>query len=54
MPALVRGREPGGPPVEQPGTSVSRPLPAPGMSGSVTILTEVREQAALVPAAAVR
>ena len=44
----------GRPPVEQPGTSVSRPLPAPGMSGSVTILTEVREQAALVPAAAVR
>ena len=38
----------------QPGALVRRPLPAPGMSGSVTILTEVREQSVLVPVSAVR
>ncbi len=38
----------------QPGTVVDRPLPAPGMSASVTILTEVREPAVLVPVSAVR
>ena len=37
-----------------PGALVRRPLPAPGMSGSVTILTEVREQSVLVPVSAVR
>ncbi len=41
-------------PAGQPGASVSRPLPAPGMSGSVTILTEVREQSVMVPVSAVR
>ena len=41
-------------PGAQPDASVSRPLPAPGMSGSVTILTEVREQSVLVPVPAVR
>ena len=41
-------------PGAQPGASVSRPLPAPGMSGSVTILTEVREQSVLFPVSAVR
>ena len=34
--------------------SAARPLPAPGMSASVTILTEVREPAVLVPVSAVR
>ena len=34
--------------------SVVRPLPAPGMSASVTILTEVREESVLVPVSAVR
>ena len=36
------------------GAAVGRPLPAPGMSASVTILTEVREESVLVPASAVR
>ena len=34
--------------------AAARPLPAPGMSASVTILTELREEAVLVPASAVR
>ena len=41
-------------PAGQPGGSAPRPLPAPGMSASVTILTEVREQSVLVPVSAVR
>ena len=38
----------------QPGALAGRPLPAPGMTAGVTILTELREQAVLVPVAAVR
>ena len=38
----------------QPGAFAGRPLPAPGMTADVTILTELREQAVLVPVAAVR
>ena len=38
----------------QTGALAARPLPAPGMSASVTILTELREQAVLVPISAVR
>ena len=38
----------------QPGALAGRPLPAPGMTASVTILTELREEAVLVPVAAVR
>ena len=38
----------------QAGALAARPLPAPGMSASVTILTELREQAVLVPISAVR
>ena len=38
----------------QPATSAARPLPAPGMSASVTILTEVREDSVLLPISAVR
>ncbi len=52
--ALARFAGAGQSPARQPGAIVSRPLPAPGMSGSVTILTEVREQSVLVPASAVR
>ena len=37
-----------------PAGAAARPLPAPGMSASVTILTELREQAVLVPTSAVR
>ena len=37
-----------------PGRLVARPLPAPGMSASVTILTEIREESVLVPVSAVR
>ena len=36
------------------GTLAARPLPAPGMRASVTILTELREPSVLVPVAAVR
>ena len=36
------------------GALAARPLPAPGMSASVTILTELREPSVLVPVAAVR
>ncbi len=36
------------------GALAGRPLPAPGMSASVTILTELREPSVLVPVAAVR
>ena len=36
------------------GPVVARLLPAPGMSATVTILTEVREQSVLVPVSAVR
>ena len=39
---------------EQAGDIAERPLPAPGMSASVTILTEIREPAVLAPASAVR
>ena len=39
---------------DQPGGGTGRPLPAPGMSASVTILTEVREESVLVPTSAVR
>ena len=39
---------------EQGGGTVELPLPAPGMSASVTILTEVRELAVLAPVSAVR
>ena len=38
----------------QSGDVAARPLPAPGMSASVTILTEIREEALLVPVSAVR
>ena len=38
----------------RPGALAGRPLPAPGMTAGVTILTELREQAVLVPVAAVR
>ena len=38
----------------QPVGFAARPLPAPGMSASVTILTEVREESVLVPVSAVR
>ncbi|MYG33521.1 MAG: HlyD family efflux transporter periplasmic adaptor subunit, partial [Cenarchaeum sp. SB0677_bin_16] len=38
----------------QQGALAARPLPAPGMSASVTILKELREQAVLVPVSAVR
>ena len=38
----------------QPGDASRRPLPAPGMSASITILTEVREESVLVPTTAVR
>ena len=41
-------------PREQQGALAARPLPAPGMSASVTILTELREPSVLVPVAAVR
>ena len=40
--------------VALPGALAGRPLPAPGMTASVTILTELREEAVLVPVAAVR
>ncbi len=39
---------------QQPGDVSARPLPAPGMSASVTILTEVREESVLAPISAVR
>ena len=39
---------------DQPDGGTGRPLPAPGMSASVTILTEVREESVLVPTSAVR
>ena len=39
---------------ERPGANADRPLPAPGMSASVTILTEIREESVLVPVPAVR
>ena len=34
--------------------AAARPMPAPGMSASVTILTEVRDETVLVPISAVR
>ena len=46
--ALEQGAE------TQQGALAARPLPAPGMSASVTILKELREQAVLVPVSAVR
>ena len=39
---------------EQAGDTAELPLPAPGMSASVTILTEIRDPAVLAPASAVR
>ena len=39
---------------ERAGDAPERPLPAPGMSASVTILTEIREPAVLAPVSAVR
>ena len=39
---------------ERAGDASERPLPAPGMSASVTILTEIREPAVLAPVSAVR
>ncbi len=36
------------------GAGAARPLPAPGMSASVTILTELRSESVLVPVSAVR
>lgn len=39
---------------QQPGDISARPLPASGMSASVTILTEVREESVLAPISAVR
>ena len=36
------------------GDVAARPLPAPGMSASITILTEVREESVLLPMSAVR
>ena len=39
---------------ERAGDNAERPLPAPGMSASVTILTEIREPAVLAPVSAVR
>lgn len=41
-------------PDQQPGDGAERPLPAPGMSASVTILTDRREETVLVPTSAVR
>ena len=41
-------------PAQQPGDVSARPLPAPGMSASVTILTEVRDESVLAPISAVR
>ena len=38
----------------RPGAAAARPLPAPGMTASVTVLTELRDEAVLVPVAAVR
>ena len=38
----------------EPVPSGARPLPAPGMSANVTIVTEVREESVLVPVSAVR
>ncbi|MXW24122.1 MAG: biotin/lipoyl-binding protein [Chloroflexi bacterium] len=47
-PVLEQGAE------TQQGALAARPLPAPGMSASVTILKELREEAVLVPVSAVR
>ena len=41
-------------PAGQPSATADRPMPAPGMSASVTIITEVREAAVLAPVSAVR
>ena len=38
----------------QPGAVASRPVPAPGMSASVTILVEIREESVLLPVSALR
>ena len=57
LPPVARGQQapssqPGA--EEQPSGSPDLPLPAPGMSASVTILTEIRDQAVLAPVSAVR
>ena len=58
--AFLRGQGMGGPPgaAASQGAArdagASRPIPAPGMSASVTILTEVRDEAVLAPVSAVR
>ncbi len=49
-----QGRASGQDPEEQSSDAADIPLPAPGMSASVTILTEVRPPAVLVPVSAVR
>ena len=58
--AFLRGQGMGGPPGAAAfqgaarDAGASRPVPAPGMSASVTILTEVRDEAVLAPVSAVR
>ena len=48
------GAAPGAGARQQGGGLAARPMPAPGMSASVTILTEVRAETVLVPTSAVR
>ena len=50
----ARGAAAQGEPADEPGDTATRPLPALGMSASVTILTEIREESVLVPISAVR
>jgi len=50
---LRSGAAPGAAGAEAPVGAV-RPMPAPGMSASVTVLTAIRDEAVLVPVAAVR
>ena len=51
-PGAARGGRPGAAP--QPGSAETGILPAPGMSASVTILTEIREESVLLPVSTVR
>ena len=60
-PQILEFLEAGGPPVggrqgadAEEGSLATRVLPAPGMSATVTVLTELREESVLVPIAAVR